>query len=89
VKQHVLSKGAITYQPPQTASLLLQLGVDIVPTNQPGDVPSWNYSAIGGTLPILAIQMPQASLTCLCGTDSVPCKVNSHASQAATWWVRS
>lgn len=44
-----------------------QAGVQVIPTNQPGNVSSWSYAAVGGSLPFGPSGMPQdaASWTAL------------------------
>ena len=39
--------------------MMVQSGIKVTPTNMPGNVSSWSYAQIGGSLPIAAAQMPQ------------------------------
>ncbi|KAL4431070.1 hypothetical protein ABPG75_006326 [Micractinium tetrahymenae] len=46
-------------QPGVLGGLLKRAGVQVIPTNEPGNVSSWSYATVGGSLPFGPAALPQ------------------------------
>ena len=46
---------------------LLQAGISITPTTQPGDVTSWPYAQVGGSITLLPDEMAQVGAAAAAG----------------------
>lgn len=63
-------------QPGELGWLLWAEKINIIPTNQPGNVASWNYATIGGSLPIQGGEMPVVRRRAACSAWLNPqCRV--------------
>ncbi|KAL4425099.1 hypothetical protein ABPG77_010413 [Micractinium sp. CCAP 211/92] len=50
-------------QPGVLGDLLNRAGMDVIPTNEPGNVSSWSYATVGGSLPFGPASMPQDAVS--------------------------